>query len=88
MKHARADALDQLETLLVDLRALPGLKERSRGVFYRGPRAFLHFHEDPAGLFADIRLGDEFERRDVTSAKDRAALLADAQSVLSGESSR
>ena len=87
MKHARADALDQLETLLADLRALPGLKERSRGVFYRGPRAFLHFHEDPAGLFADIRVGDEFERRDVTSAKDRAALLADAQSVLSGESS-
>ena len=29
--------------------ATRGLAERSRGVFYRRSRAFLHFHEDPAG---------------------------------------
>lgn len=63
MKHAGATALDRLEPLLAALRALPGLKEKARGVFYRGGRAFLHFHEDPAGLIADLRLaGPDFER--------------------------
>ena len=81
MKHATASALDQLEPLLGELRALPGLKERSHGVFYRKGRAFLHFHEDPKGLFADIReaAGDDFERVEVTGAAGRAALVAAAR---------
>lgn len=81
MKHASAAALDELETLLDDLRKRPGLKERSRGVFYRKGRAFLHFHEDPRGLFADIRAaaGDDFERIDVTLEPGRAALRLVAQ---------
>jgi hypothetical protein len=62
VKHAGAQALDQIEPLLTKLRKLDGLKERSRGVFYRGPAAFLHFHEDPAGMFADLKTGDDFER--------------------------
>lgn len=81
MKHATATALDQLEPLLVELRALPGLKERSRGVFYRKGRAFLHFHEDPTGWFADLReaVGDEFERVDVTDQSGRSMLLSAAR---------
>lgn len=64
MKHATAMALDELEPLLAKLRQLPGLKERSRGIFYLKSRAFLHFHEDRAGLFADIRAADgrDFDR--------------------------
>ena len=62
MRHASPTALDTLEPLLVRLRALPGLKERSRGVFYWKSKAFLHFHEDPAGLFADLRDGGDFTR--------------------------
>lgn len=78
MKHAGPAALDALEPLLAELRALPGLIERSQGVFYRKGRAFLHFHEDPKGLFGDIRdaEGRDFERIDVTGAEGRAALLA------------
>ncbi len=57
MKHAGPAALDRLELLLVQIRTLPGLVEKSRGVFYRKGKAFLHFHEDPAGLFADVRFG-------------------------------
>lgn len=81
MKHATAAVLDQLEPLLGELRALPGLKERSRGVFYRKGRAFLHFHEDPKGLFADVRnaAGDDFERIEVTGAAGWAALVAAAR---------
>ncbi len=75
MRHARSDALDELEPMLQALRVLPGLKEKSRGVFYRGSQAFLHFHEDPAGHHVDVRLGAEFERfRVQTKAEQRAVL--------------
>lgn len=78
MKHATAAALDRLDALLDDLRALPGLTETSRGVFYRKGNAFLHFHEDPRGLFSDLREagGADFERFDVTAPSGRRDLLA------------
>lgn len=77
MKHAGAAALDQLEPLLAAIRLLPGLTEKGRGVFYRRGRAFLHFHEDAAGLFADVRLtGPEFERFRVETGDERSAFLA------------
>lgn len=77
MKHAGATALDQLEPLLTRVRALPGLKEKGRGGFYRGGRAFLHFHEDPAGLFADVRLaGQDFERFRVETEGEREDFLS------------
>jgi hypothetical protein len=84
VRHARDEDLDRLEDLLVLLRPLPGLVEKKRGVFYRKGRAFLHFHEDPKGLFADIGGGPdgEFERIDVTEAAGRARLLAVARERL------
>ncbi len=77
MRHARGEALDQLEPALARLRAIPGLTEKSRGIFYKKARAFLHFHEDPAGLFADLRGADggAFERIDVTAPEDLARLV-------------
>ena len=85
MRHARDQDLDRLEDLLVQLRTLPALVEKKRGVFYLKGRSFLHFHEDPKGLFADIGGvpgGGDFERLDVTDAKGRAALLALARARL------
>ena len=76
VRHARSEALDEVEPLLTQLRQVPGLVERTRGVFYRRSKAFLHFHEDPSGLHADVRLGDEFERLRVQTADERARLLA------------
>lgn len=77
MKHATAASLAALEPMLAELRKLRGLQERSRGVFYRKGRAFLHFHEDPEGLFADVRAaeGDDFGRIDVTSEAGRRDLM-------------
>lgn len=75
MKHATAPALDTLEPLLTRLRTLDGFKEKSRGVFYRKSRAVLHFHEDPAGLFADFRPTAEWDRYPVNTAAERSALL-------------
>ena len=71
MKHAGAAALEQIEPLIDRLRALPGLKEKSRGVFYLKSRAFLHFHEDPQGIFADLRTADgkDFDRFKVDAPK-------------------
>ena len=75
MKHATAAALDRLEPLLARLRALPGLTERKRGIFYRRSSAFLHFHEDPAGMFADVRGQDGvFDRLRVETADEQSAL--------------
>lgn len=82
MRHARTEALDRLEPLLLRLRALPGLKETSRGVFYRASKSWLHFHEDPAGLFADLRRGGDFDRFRVETAEEQEALLAAAIAAL------
>jgi hypothetical protein len=75
VKHAGDATLDQLETSLALLRKIPGLVERKRGVFYRKSRAFLHFHEDPAGIFADLRIGDAWQRIEIMSAAARRALI-------------
>jgi len=77
VKHAGTTALDQLEDLLAAIRASSLLTERSRGVFYLKSKAFLHFHEDPAGLFADVRsrAGGDFERIKVDDAQGRALVL-------------
>ena len=72
MKHASLATLEQLEPLLVRIRGLDGLVERKPGTFYRRSSAFLHFHEDAAGLFVDVKLnGFEFERLPVSSTQQR-----------------
>jgi hypothetical protein len=76
MKHAGEETLDRLEELLVEIRAQEGLKERKRGVFYRGSSAFMHFHEDATGLFADVRIDAGWKRLPVTTRAQRRHLLA------------
>ncbi len=75
MKHAGPEALAHLSPLLEKLRARPALREKSPGVFYLKSRAFLHFHEDPKGLFADVRLEEEFDLPPATSSSQQASLL-------------
>jgi len=76
MKHAGPVALDALNDLLDAVRTHPGLREPRRGVFYRKGKAWLHFHEDPAGLFADLRSGADWQRFPLSDADQRASLLA------------
>jgi hypothetical protein len=75
MKHAGRGALEALSDLLVNLRARTGLVEKRPGIFYAKGRAFLHFHEDRAGLFADLRQGGDWQRLPVNSSDERAELL-------------
>jgi hypothetical protein len=77
VRHVSAAGLDELDDVLLELRRVDGLKEKKRGVFYRGSRAFLHFHEDPTGLYADVRLeGADFERMRVTTKAEQKRLLS------------
>ena len=82
MKHASAATLKRFTGLIADLRALPGVKEKGPGRFYRSGSAFLHFHEDPAGLFVDIKVGGEWSRRAINSKTAQAALVRDARRLL------
>jgi hypothetical protein len=75
MRHATSETLDELEPLLELLRSVPGLVEKTRGVFYRRSKAFLHFHEDPSGLHADVRFGEEFERVRAEADAERESLI-------------
>lgn len=88
VRHARAEALDDLEPLLAELRCLVQIREKSRGVFYRGSKPYLHFHEDPAGFFADVRLNPrgDFDRLRVSELDERAILLQAVRRSLSDES--
>ena len=86
MRHARPEDLDRVEALLAELRAIDGLKERSRGTFYVRSRAFLHFHEHEGDILCDVRLdpaASDFDRRTVTSAAAQRALVDDVRAALS-----
>lgn len=77
MKHAGPQTLATLEPLLAEIRRQPGLVERTPGAFYRRSKAYLHFHEDVRGIFADIKLdGVSFTRLRVITADEQRHLLA------------
>lgn len=84
MKHAGEAALDEPEPVLGALRKLPRLKEKKRGTSYVGSKAFLHFHEEPAGPFADMKtsLDGDYQRGRVRTAAERKQLMALARQAL------
>ena len=83
MRHATPATLDTIEELLERIRVHPELRERKRGAFYRKSAGFLHFHEDPAGLFADVKTGAKgFERFKVDTDEERDAMLSAVEAAL------
>jgi hypothetical protein len=76
MKHAGTDALRALEPVLREVRRLGGLTEKKPGIFYLKRDAFLHFHEDAAGLFADLKISGDYVRFRVSTGAERKAFLA------------
>jgi hypothetical protein len=64
------------------------LREPRPGVFELKSRAFLHFHDDPAGVFADVRLAEGFVRLPVTSSSQQSDLLERIDACLSTIESR
>jgi hypothetical protein len=76
VRHATQEDLDRIPALLAELRKLPQLRERKRGYFSRGSRAFLHFHEDAGDLYVDVKLDGAFQRMRVTSPSEQADFLS------------
>jgi hypothetical protein len=84
VKHAGPEAIARLAPLLAQLRKLGPLRERSPGTFYRGSGAFLHFHEDGAGDFADVKVAGDWERARVVTVRERERLLRRVSKLLEG----
>jgi hypothetical protein len=85
MKHAGEAALESIEPVLLELRRLDGIAERKRGIFYRKSSAFIHFHEDPAGIFADVQTGREWVRLPANTASERRLLIQQVKRILAVE---
>jgi len=88
MRHAGSDALARIPKLLAELRARAALRERRPGLFELRSRAFLHFHDDPSGVYADVRLADDFVRMRVTTRSEQSDLLDRIDDCLSAVESR
>jgi hypothetical protein len=83
MKHATAATLAALQPVLDELRGLGRLVERTPGAFYLRSKAFLHFHEDASGLYADLKLDPAgFTRLRVMSPQEQAQLLRSVRRCL------
>lgn len=82
MKHASDKSLDMLDGLLDAVRSHTELKEKKRGIFYHKSSAFLHFHEDAAGLFADVRIAGHFERFGVNTSVEQKRFRAALRTAL------
>jgi hypothetical protein len=76
MKHATSETLATIAPLLEVIRQqVPPLKEKQPGIFYLKSIAFLHFHEDPLGIFADLKVNGAWVRYPVNDANDWDILL-------------
>jgi hypothetical protein len=85
MKHAGKEALGNLAPVLGVLRERPALVERTPGSFYLKSSGFVHFHEDAAGLFADLKEDlVSFTRYRVSTRAERRAFLARVNRCLNG----
>jgi hypothetical protein len=82
VKHADVRALEAVSDLIENLRRRSDLVEKKLGIFYTKGRAFLHFHKDPAGFFADLREGDEWQRYPVNDPDECTRLLATVDRTL------
>jgi hypothetical protein len=89
VKHAGPETFARIAGLLDELRRREGLREPRPGTFYIRSKAFLHFHDDPAGIFADVKLDlVDFTRLAVTTPAQQRALLVRIDACLGGLSRR
>ena len=82
MKHAGPRTLDTIDELLTKLRKHAELTERKRGLFHRKGSGFVHFHEDPAGMFADLKIGMEFRRFRVSTRAEQETFVREVAKAL------
>jgi len=74
--------LDCLAPLLAVLRGHPALREVRPTEFHLDGRDFVHFHETPDGIFADVRLSKGQIRVSVSTQAEQSELLDRMESTL------
>lgn len=81
MPRADSDALLLLAPVLRQLRDIKGVREERPGIFYARREAFVHFHEDANGLFADLKKsgGSGFDRYPLATPAQQRKLVEDAK---------
>ena len=83
MKHATDETLARIPDLLEAIaQYVPPLKEKKRGTYYLKSAAFLHFHDDPSGIFADLKVDGEWVRYRVSEPLEWPELLDAIQAQL------
>jgi hypothetical protein len=82
VRHADAAALARIDRLLAEIRSEPRLKERRTGVFYFKGQAFLHFHEDPTGIYGDLKRNGDWSRFAVNTMTEQKRLLQSIATAL------
>ena len=82
MKHASSQSLNTIKALLKTIRKLKELKEKQTGIFYKSSQAFLHFHEDPKGLFADLKIANKWNRFRVNTQTEQKILIKKINTVI------
>jgi hypothetical protein len=75
VKHATPATIEALEPLRAQIRAVDGLQERKPGLFTKNGRAHVHFHDDPTGVYADVRASEDWDRYRVSTVAERRILL-------------
>ncbi len=72
MKNA---TLECIAPLLDVLRAQPTIREVKPAAFHLNGRDFIHFHEGPEGIFADVLLSKSRVRMPVSTRSEQSELL-------------
>ena len=78
----KSSTFKDLTPLLDVLRAHPALREARPAAFHLNGRNFVHFHEEPEGVFADVLLTNGRVRMPVSSPAEQAELLERIDHVL------
>jgi hypothetical protein len=85
VKHAGPDAIAALTPLLAEIRReMTGVTEKKPGTFYRKGLGLLHFHEDPAGCLADLKIDGAWQRFPVNLPRETATFLKAWRRVIAG----
>ena len=71
----KTSTLEHLAPLLVVLRGYSSLREVQSTVFHLDGRDFIHFHETPDGVVADVRLAKGQVRVQASTEAEQAELL-------------
>jgi hypothetical protein len=78
----KSTTLECIEPLLAVLREYSAFSEVRPTAFHLNGRDFIHFHEEPEGIFADVRLSKSRIRMPVSTQQQQAELLERIEDTL------